>query len=110
MSCCLPCYYLDMPVFLGGTDRIDADIGQNVTLRCFWDSNPKPQIYWFYENSDLVLGRESELHLPNVDQSDSGSYHCYASADKVLIDKFIRKKNTKSLNKEYQERNIIKKD
>jgi len=73
----------DAPIYLGGTGKIDVDIGQNATLKCNWDSNPEPIIHWIYENNDRVLGVGSELQLTKIDQSYSGKYHCLAKTDKV---------------------------
>ncbi|CAK8694163.1 unnamed protein product [Clavelina lepadiformis] len=79
------------PVFVNGSDDVISEIGDDVTLRCEWDSNPQAAVYWVRERDDVILSRDTTLVLNNVTQDDSGSYVCHANAGNVGKDKATMK-------------------
>ena len=77
------------PVF--GTYPQDANlnIGDNIMLNCSASGDPPPQITWektdqrtgvrmVLSGSDIVSLSNGDLPLVNVQQDDSGLYHCIA--------------------------------
>ena len=74
-----------MPVFVGKIENKEAEIDDDVTLQCNWDSNPKPLVRWTRKGTDKLLGTGAKLILKGVDQTDSVQYVCQAIAANVSI-------------------------
>nr|CAB3259133.1 kin of IRRE-like protein 1 [Phallusia mammillata] len=71
------------PVFVSGSPDQTAEIDDNVTLSCEWDSNPQSLVRWVKVGSDEIYGTGSSLFLTRVKQEDAGTYKCKATADGI---------------------------
>lgn len=77
-----------MPVFIATPQSADLAAGHDQTLRCSATGDPPPQIIWERTNrtggrievpeSDINSLRNGNLLLTNLQQSDTGIYHCIA--------------------------------
>ena len=58
--------------------------GSNVTLKCNFTATelgsnyPLPHIVWRKNSTEVVGGRDNELHLQSVQLEDAGYYECLA--------------------------------
>ncbi|KAM8869647.1 cell adhesion molecule CEACAM1-like isoform 2-T2 [Spinachia spinachia] len=59
------------------------DEGSEIRLTCSAESRPAAQLTWFLNGTQLS-GTEPELSLGNVNESQSGNYHCQALNHKTM--------------------------
>lgn len=45
---------IDPPTFIERPDNVEAEIGQNITINCIVDSNPKADIIFVFDPIDRV--------------------------------------------------------
>ena len=77
-----------MPTFTTTPQSADLDTGGAITLNCSATGDPTPQIIWERTNqtggrmlvpgSDINTLRNGDLPLTNLQQGDTGMYHCVA--------------------------------
>lgn len=67
------------PAFKNKEQTAAAELGEEVTLKCEVDSNPKPDIVWMHEGSDNMVGKHDTLVIPSIRASDAGRYTCRAT-------------------------------
>ncbi|XP_066905947.1 irregular chiasm C-roughest protein [Halyomorpha halys] len=66
------------PRFRKRPHSVQADQGAMITLTCDLDGNPQPDIVWFHEPTDRVVGTSGNLSLV-VTPETTGRYYCKAS-------------------------------
>lgn len=54
-------------------------VGDELTLRCDVDSNPKPDIVWLRDGDAHVLGKQATYVIPKMSLDHAGRYFCRAS-------------------------------
>lgn len=54
MSILSECTHLDPPSFIERPQSIESEIGENITMNCVVDSNPKADIIWVFDPIDRV--------------------------------------------------------
>lgn len=47
-------YALDPPSFIERPQNIETEMGENITMNCLVDSNPKADIIWVFDPIDRV--------------------------------------------------------
>lgn len=47
-------YEIDPPSFTERPQNVESEMGENVTMNCFVDSNPKADIIWVFDPIDRV--------------------------------------------------------
>ena len=52
--------------------------GSDVTLHCYANGNPPPNITWIWQDTGDVLGSSEQLTLTAVNRSQAGTYQCLA--------------------------------
>jgi len=57
-----------------------ADVGDDVTLTCHVEGNPRPTVSWRRHGDQRVLGRQSSLRLSRVTADQFTTYTCSASS------------------------------
>lgn len=65
-------------------ENVLSVLGSSISLDCFADGNPTPDIVWSKDNNilsndDTLAINGSLLELTNIDLSHNGSYICEAS-------------------------------
>lgn len=77
------------PVFINHPRDTDIIIGANITLTCSASGDPPPKITWektdqrsgermVLSGSDVAAQSNGDLPLINLQQDDTGLYHCIA--------------------------------
>ena len=90
------------PTFTTTPQNADLGVGGDVTLTCSATGVPAPQIMWERTNqtggrmlvpgSDINALRSGDLPLTNLQQGDTGLYHCVADnqVDRIESSAMIR--------------------
>jgi len=72
--------HADGPRFISEPETRAADVGDDVTLTCRVDGNPRPTVDWRRHGDQRVLGRQSTLRLSRVTADQFTTYTCSASS------------------------------
>ena len=72
---------LAVPVIIDLKEQYEVSIGQNFSLNCLSDGNPKPEVWWEkkeYDKFARVKNSHSQLTFGMMKEEDFGSYVCVA--------------------------------
>ncbi|XP_048253979.1 neural cell adhesion molecule 2-like [Haliotis rufescens] len=74
-------YGPDQIKFNDASDRLKADEGDPLTVRCSAECNPACTVTWWDTSGQRVITgqREAVLYIPAVDRSVSGQYTCHVN-------------------------------
>ncbi|XP_071111452.1 sialic acid-binding Ig-like lectin 10 [Haliotis cracherodii] len=74
-------YGPDQIQFNPASDRLKAEEGKPITVRCSADCHPACTVTWWDTSRQRVITgqREAVLYIPAVDRSVSGQYTCHAN-------------------------------
>ncbi|OQR70141.1 irregular chiasm C-roughest protein-like, partial [Tropilaelaps mercedesae] len=67
------------PQFKTSDKPVMAQLGTEVAISCDVDSNPKPEVVWTRQGSDVVLGRQQVYVIREMTSLDIGTYTCRAT-------------------------------
>ncbi|XP_022699777.1 irregular chiasm C-roughest protein-like isoform X2 [Varroa jacobsoni] len=70
------------PQFKTSDKPVMAVLGTEVAISCDVDSNPKPEVVWTRQGSNVVLGRQQVYVIREMTPSDVGTYTCRATVPK----------------------------
>lgn len=85
-------FYIDAPVFNAGNSTQEVTPGENVSLLCFADANPAPEIQWNFPpavNVNTTGWRNSVVQIIEATSTNAGVYMCVATNEVGHVTRYV---------------------
>lgn len=72
----------------------EVSLGENVSLECYAEGNPAPEIHWVYKSAvnvkETTVGRQKNIAITTATSTNFGVYICVATNDIGNVTRSVR--------------------